>query len=169
MPSPPAELFRRLTNGVYVVTASHAGVRDGFTAAWVTQVSFEPLLVALSVNPGNATWTLIDHSGRFTINVLASGQLEAARHFGLRSGRERDKLAGVATLAVTAGAVVLADAAAWLDCRVQQRVPAGDHVVVVAQVVAGDLVHPDAVPLRYAETGEMDGSRMLYPPRFAGA
>jgi len=168
MPS-PVELFRCLTNGVYVVTAGHADTRDGFTAAWVTQVSFEPLLVALSVNPGNATWTLIDHSGRFAINVLASGQLEAARHFGLQSGRERDKLAGISTLAVAAGAVVLADAVAWLDCRVQQRVPAGDHVVVIAQVVGGDLMHPDAAPLRYAETGEMDGSSTLYPPRFTGA
>ena len=165
----PVELFRRLTCGVYVVTAAHDDVRDGFTAAWVTQVSFEPLLVALSVNPGNATWTLIERSGRFAINVLAAGQLPAARHFGLQSGRERDKLAGVSTLAVADGAVVLADAVAWLDCRVQQRVPAGDHVVVIARVVGGDLVNPDATPLRYAETGEMDGSRALYPPRFAGA
>jgi flavin reductase (DIM6/NTAB) family NADH-FMN oxidoreductase RutF len=165
----PVELFRRLTNGVYVVTASHGDERDGFTAAWLTQASFEPLLVALSVNPANATWTLIDRSGRFAVNVLASGQLEAARHFGLQSGRERDKLAGVPIVRRSDGAVVLADGVAWLDCRVQQRVPAGDHVVVIAQVVGGELVNPDAVPLHYAETGEMDGSRALYPPRFTGA
>ena len=162
----PVELFRRLTNGVYVVTASHDDVRDGFTAAWLTQVSFEPLLVALSVNAGNATWTLIDRSGRFVVNVLASGQLATARHFGLQSGRERDKLAGVSTLVTTNRAVVLADAVAWLDCRVQQRVPVGDHIVVFAQVVGGDLVKPDAAPMRYAETGEMDGSTALYPERF---
>jgi len=165
----PVELFRRLTNGVYVVTAAHDDVQDGFTAAWLTQVSFEPLLVALSVNPGNATWTLIDQSGRFAVNVLASGQLETARHFGLQSGRERDKLAGVSTRDLTGGAVVLADGVAWLDCRVQQSVPAGDHVVVIAQVVGGDLVNPGATPLRYAETGDMDGSAALYPQRFADA
>jgi len=165
----PVDVFRRLTNGVYVVTASDGGGQDGFTAAWLTQVSFEPLLVALSINPGNATWPLIDRSGRFAVTVLASGQLETARHFGLQSGRERDKLAGVSTRGPTGGPIVLADGVAWLDCRVQQRVPAGDHIVVLAQVVAGDLVHPGAAPLRYADTGDMDGSAALYPGRFADA
>jgi rhodanese-related sulfurtransferase len=69
MPTPPVELFRRLTNGVYVVTASHDGRSGGFTAAWVTQVSFDPLLLAISINPHNASWALIEKSGRFAINV----------------------------------------------------------------------------------------------------
>ena len=47
----PLELFRRLTNGLYVV-----GVADGETEGRLYrgvdhQVSFNPLLVALSVNP----------------------------------------------------------------------------------------------------------------------
>ena len=50
-----AALFRRLTLGVYVVGVAHDGQRDAFTAAWLMQVSFEPLLLALSVNPANAS------------------------------------------------------------------------------------------------------------------
>jgi flavin reductase (DIM6/NTAB) family NADH-FMN oxidoreductase RutF len=65
MQTSPFELFRRLTNGVYVVTASHEGTPGAFTAAWITQVSFEPVLIAISINPQNATWPLIDASGRF--------------------------------------------------------------------------------------------------------
>jgi flavin reductase (DIM6/NTAB) family NADH-FMN oxidoreductase RutF len=172
MPAPPVELFRRLTNGVYVVTATHDGVSDGFTAAWITQVAFEPLSVAISINPGNATWRLVHASGRFVVNVLKSGQLEVARHFGTTSGREMNKLASVPTTVSVTGGLILSEAAAWLECRVEQEVAAGDHVVVIARVEGGNVVDPGAIPLRYSETGNMDGSAALYPAgwqRAAGA
>ena len=40
-----ADLFQRLTQGVYVVGVAHGEVRNAFTAAWVMQVSFDPLLL----------------------------------------------------------------------------------------------------------------------------
>ena len=164
--SSPHELFRRLTTGVYVVTASDGGQSDGFTAAWLTQVAFEPLLLALSVNPGNATWPLMQRSGRFVINVLKAGQHDLARHFGTVSGRDTDKLSVARVIRPDAGATVLADAAAWLDCRLEQQIAAGDHIVVMARVTGGDLLDSGAVPLRYADTGNMDGSAALYPSAF---
>jgi flavin reductase (DIM6/NTAB) family NADH-FMN oxidoreductase RutF len=166
MPAPPVELFRRLTTGVYVITASHDdGRRCGFTAAWLTQVSFDPLLLAVSINPGNATWAVIQQSRRFAINVLESGQRDVARHFGLQSGRDVDKFAGVRTFMAPEGSPILADAASWLGCHVERQVPAGDHVVVLARVVSGDVLNPGAVPMHYADTGNMDGSASLFPYR----
>ena len=163
MPPPPVELFRRLTCGVYVVTVSHDGRRGGFTAAWVTPVSFDPLMVAVSINAGNATWALIEKGHRFAINVLESGQHDVARRFGLQSGRDVDKFSGVRTLTASDGSLILADAVSWLGCRVDQHLPAGDHLVVIARVVSGDVLNATAAPMRYAETGNMDGSVELYP------
>lgn len=168
MPSLPVELFRRLTSGVYVITAAHGGQQGGFTAAWVTQVSFDPLLVAVSINPANATWSLIGRSRGFAINVLASGERETVRHFGLQSGRDVDKFKGVRTLTAPDGSLILADAVSWLGCRIEQQFPAGDHIVVVARVVAGDVLSPEIAPMRYSETGDMDGSAGLFPPKFSG-
>jgi len=45
-----AALFQRLTQGVYLVGVAHAERRNVFTAAWVMQVSFGPMLLALSIN-----------------------------------------------------------------------------------------------------------------------
>ena len=42
-----AAQFRRVTTGVYVVRVTDRDRRNAFTAAWVTQVSFRPLLLAL--------------------------------------------------------------------------------------------------------------------------
>ena len=88
-------LFRRVSLGVYVVGAAHDEQRDAFTAAWVMQASFDPPLLVLSIHPEHASYPLVTRSGAFTVNVLKRGQLELARLFGTRSGREHDKLAGI--------------------------------------------------------------------------
>src|SRR4051794_30516723 len=90
-----AMLFRRLSVGVYVVGVAHGDQRDAFTAAWVMPASFDPLLLTLSLNPQNASAPLVHASGAFTVSVLKRGQLDLARRFGTRSGRDHDKLAGV--------------------------------------------------------------------------
>jgi hypothetical protein len=44
--------------------------------------------------------------------------------------------------------------------------PAGDHELVLGRVIDGEILAPGAAPMTYAETGELDGSRDLYPRRF---
>jgi flavin reductase (DIM6/NTAB) family NADH-FMN oxidoreductase RutF len=161
-----AALFHQLTLGVYVIGVSDSGQRDGFTAAWLMQVSFDPLLLALSVNPANASYPLLRGGGGFTVNVLRQGQLELARRFGTWSGREHDKLAGIGWRPGRNGAPILEDALAYFDCELTGGMPSGDHELVLGRVTDGRILAPDATPLAYADTGDMDGSSALYPARF---
>jgi flavin reductase (DIM6/NTAB) family NADH-FMN oxidoreductase RutF len=166
MGSRPLDLFRRLTNGVYVVGVSHGGRSNAFTAAWVTQVSFDPLLLALSVNPDNFSYSLLKQSGVFVLNVLPTGQLDVARRFGTQSGRTADKLSGWRWHPGTLGAPILEEAAAYLECRVVGSMSVGDHQLIVGQAVGGDVTEDTAAPMSYAETGDADGSATLYPASF---
>jgi flavin reductase (DIM6/NTAB) family NADH-FMN oxidoreductase RutF len=163
-----AGLFRRISSGVHVVGVAAGGQRNAFTAAWLSQVSFRPPLVALGVNPENASYPLLVESAAFTVTVLERGQLELVRRFGLRSGRDGDKLAGVRWRPAATGAPILDDGIAWFDCQVTARHPAGDHELVLGQVVAGAVIRPAAVPMLYADTGDLDGSEALYPDALAG-
>jgi len=163
MNSRPLDLFRRLTNGVYVVGVTHGGRFNAFTAAWVTQVSFDPLLLGLSVNPGNFSYPMLQQSGVFVINALRTGQLELARHFGTLSGRTVDKLKGRPWHAGRLGAPILEEAAAYLECRVVGTMLVGDHQLIIGQAVAGEVTDDTAAPMTYAETGDVDGSSELYP------
>jgi flavin reductase (DIM6/NTAB) family NADH-FMN oxidoreductase RutF len=166
MSDAPIELFRRLTHGLYVVGVAHEGRRDGFTAGWITQVSFQPLLLALSINPTHASYPLLVGGGGFTVNVLRRGQFELARHFGTLSGRDTDKLAGQRWAPGPGGAPILLDAAACLECRVSARHSVGDHELVVGQVTGGRVLDTQAAPMTYAETGNLDGSAELFPGSF---
>jgi flavin reductase (DIM6/NTAB) family NADH-FMN oxidoreductase RutF len=160
------ELFRRLTYGVYVVGVADGDERDAFTAAWVMQTSFDPLLLALSINPEHASYPLL-HAGRgFTVNVLKQGQHDLARRFGTRSGRDEDKLAGIRWRPGRTGAPILQDALAYFDCELTGHTPAGDHQLVLGLVTDGEVLDRNAAPLTYADTGDMDGSSALYPSKF---
>jgi flavin reductase (DIM6/NTAB) family NADH-FMN oxidoreductase RutF len=161
-----ANLFRQLTFGVYVVGVADGERRDAFTAAWVVQTSFEPLLLAVSVNPQNASHPILRAGGSFTVNVLRQGQIELARRFGTRSGRDEDKLSGVRWHPGRRGAPILDDTLAYFECELGSTLPAGDHELVLGRVVDGRILTPGAAPMTYAETGELDGSRELYPRRF---
>ncbi len=161
-----AQLFRRLNYGVYVVGVADGDRHDAFTAAWVMQASFDPLLLALSINPDNASYPLLHAGGGFIVNVLRREQQDLARRFGTRSGREVDKLAGIGWRPGRTGAPILGDALAYFDCLVEGRLKAGDHEIVLGRVSDGRLLDSDAVPLLYAETGDMDGSSGLYPRKF---
>jgi flavin reductase (DIM6/NTAB) family NADH-FMN oxidoreductase RutF len=160
-----ASLFRRLSYGVYVVGVADGKRRNVFTAAWVMQTSFDPLLLALSINPDNASHPLLHAGGGFTVNVLKQGQENLATRFGTRSGRDEDKLAGILWHSGRTGAPILEDALAYFDCRLSSQLKAGDHELAVGRVVDGRILDPNGVPLTYADTGDMDGSSALYPKK----
>lgn len=161
-----AALFKTISCGVYVVGVAHGEQRNAFTAAWLTQVSYNPLMLVLSVNPDNASYRLIEAERAFVVNVLEESQLDLARHFGMQSGREDDKLAGHAWRPGITGAPIFSDALAYFDCRVFVTHPLGDHVLVIAQILDGAILKPHATPMTYAQTGDLDGSQAFYPPAF---
>lgn len=163
--NPVKRLFMTLTEGVYVIGAASDGKRDAFTASSVMQVSLQPPMVAVAVNPENASFALLRDSGAFAITVLQSYQIPMAGFFGANSGREEDKLAQVQWHMSPGGAPVLDEGMSFFDCRVVATHPVGDHVLVVATVAGGDFLQPRSRPLRYDELEDLDGSGELMPSR----
>lgn len=159
-------LFKTISSGVYVVGVAHRDRRNAFTAAWVTQVSYQPLLLGMSVNPQNWSYGLIMAERAFAVSVLTCEQSDLARCFGTQSGRNRDKLATVTWFTAKTGAPVLNDALAYFDCELQITRRAGDHVVIIGRVVDGEILKPNAQPMIYAQTGDLDSAGALYPAQF---
>lgn len=157
-------LFQRLTHGVYVVGVTDGTVRNAFTAAWVMQVSFDPLLLALSINPRHSSCSLLRQGRAFSVNVLGQHQLELAAHFGQPASA--DKLSSKDWTAGRTGVPLLNEAIAWFECRVEEERPAGDHVLVIGRVIDGKLIEANAEPMAYRETGALDGAAALFPESF---
>ncbi|MCH8893848.1 MAG: flavin reductase family protein, partial [Chloroflexi bacterium] len=64
-------------------------------------------------------------------------QLDLIGDFGLVSGRERDKLDGVAQTKGMSGSPLLTDCFGYLDCRVINAMDGGDMTCFLAEVVDG--------------------------------
>ncbi len=159
-----ARLFKSLTTGVYVVGVAHGEVRNAFTAAFVMQVSYDPLLLALSINPRHSSYGLLKQGGAFSVNVLKKGQLELASHFGGRTSE--GKLASTEWMPGSTRVPLLHQSLAWFECQVVGEHRAGDHVVVLGKVIDGRLIDSEAEPMIYSDTGAMDGSTALFPTSF---
>ena len=161
-----ADIFKKLSSGVYVVGVAHGGTKNAFTAAWISQVSYIPLVLSLSVNPQNASYRLLRDGKCFSINVLGKGQLGLARHFGTQSGRDLDKLGGMQWQTAVTGSPILTGALAYFDCQVTEIYSPGDHHLVLGRVMDGEILEPKAIPMLYGDTGSIDQSDSLYPDHF---
>ncbi|MBT2414506.1 flavin reductase family protein [Streptomyces sp. ISL-12] len=148
-------VFRRYAAGVAVITACGDAGPVGFTATSLTSVSAEPPLVSFGVGTGSSSWPVIAEAGHVGVHILGEHQQDLAATFA-RSGADRF---GPATAWRTGpeGAPVLDGVLAWLVCRVAGRVPAGDHRIVLAEVLLGDPTG-DGRPLVYHQ-GRFDGLR----------
>ena len=144
--------FAALVHGVYVVTTRVGEKVNGMTAAWVSQASLKPLLVMVSIAPPRYSHRLIKDSGIFAINVLTSAQVDLGKRFGYKSGRKVDKFAGLEYITAVTGAPILPQAYAYLDLKLVNTFPAGDHTLFVGEVVAAKILHPLAQPLVFKKS-----------------
>lgn len=144
--------LRSIVHGVYVIGAKDGDKLNAFTATWITQISFAPPLVAVAVRKDSISYAMIENSKVFTINFLASGQKELAQHFLKPAHLGGDKLSGIRHSAGATGAPLLEDAPAYVECRVREIHPAGDHSIVVGEVVEAG-VRRETEPLTLKETG----------------
>jgi flavin reductase (DIM6/NTAB) family NADH-FMN oxidoreductase RutF len=129
------QAFRIIHNGVFVVTTKEGDKLNGMTAAWVTRVSFNPPLVAVSIGKTRYSHGMVERSGVFALNILSEGQAALGKHFGFKSGRKTDKLKGIGHTTAKTGSPILEGIAGYLDCRVAGSCDAGDHTVFVGEVI----------------------------------
>lgn len=159
-----AEMFRRVSHGVYVIGVAAGERRNAFTAAWVMQVSFKPLMLAVSINPGHSSYGVLKESGRFSVTVLARDQFDLALHFGQSAGV--DKLADQPWHMSANGVPMIDTGIAQFECILESECTAGDHRVVVGRVINGVLLDAEKPPMIYRDTGDADGAAMFFPDTF---
>lgn len=126
-----------------VVTAEHEGLQAGMTLNSFTSVSLEPLLVLVSLGSGSRTLHATNASGRFAVSILDRRQREVALDFSEPGAPfpghhvERDY----------EGFLAVRGAAAVLRCQVERIDRAGDHDLVLGEVIS--IAHGGGEPLLF--------------------
>jgi flavin reductase (DIM6/NTAB) family NADH-FMN oxidoreductase RutF len=146
------QVLRTFTYGIYAVSCANEGEVNLFTANWLTQVSFDPPLLAVSVEKISKSLPMILRSRKFTVNILRSGDRELAGKLGKSALRDPDKLANIPFHLGLNGCPILDNALAWVDCEARNTVEAGDSTLVIAEVIDVGMLG-EGQPLTMNEAG----------------
>jgi flavin reductase (DIM6/NTAB) family NADH-FMN oxidoreductase RutF len=136
----------RISGGLYIITAKKGDFSSAMLASWVTQASFEPLGVTISVANDRAIDSLMQVGDKFVLNILEEGNYQPLmRHFLKRFAPGADRFAGIKTQTATNGSPILQDALAYIECEVSSRMACNDHHVVYATVTDGRVGNGNAL------------------------
>ena len=123
--------------GVTIVSGVDGGTPVGFTIGSFTSVSLDPPLVGFLPMKESPTWSAIERSGSFCVNVLSRDQADLCWKFA-KSDNEADRYDGVTWHTAPTGSPIIDRAVAWIDCDVEQVYEMGDHYFVLGRVTALD-------------------------------
>jgi flavin reductase (DIM6/NTAB) family NADH-FMN oxidoreductase RutF len=149
--SPDPERFRdalrTFATGVTVVTSAGDEPACGVTANAFTPVSLVPPLVLVCLSAASSAARTITRNRVFAVNVLSADQEWLSRRFATPT-RPRGSAAfgDVPHRPGSMGAPRLDGAVCWLDCRLIGTQTAGDHIIVIGEVL-GFESDPSREPL----------------------
>jgi len=130
--------------GIYVLTSFHKEEINGMIASWVSQISYDPLLIMVAVHTHRYSHQLIDQSGYLALHVLARDQADLLKRF--KGSDPRAKFTSIQWKRGKTGCPVLEDCIAYFEGRIVDRFRPGNHTLFVAEVLDAKVI-AEAQPL----------------------
>jgi flavin reductase (DIM6/NTAB) family NADH-FMN oxidoreductase RutF len=149
-----------MPSGLYVIGSTDTvDRRNAMTANWVTQLSFAPKLVGVSIEREALTHELVEAGGCFSVCILDREDRAIVRKFTkpVEVDLAASTLNGFPYVERATGAPVLAQSLAFLDCVVRERVAVGGHTLFVGEVLDSGFLKDESTPVL-----RMEDTRMNY-------
>lgn len=122
-----------LPTGITVVTTSYNNALYGFTANSFTSVSLLPPLVSFCIRKGSSSANGLIESNYFAVNILAEHQADLSMHF---SKFHIEKFVNIPyTTGAYSSSPLISGAVSHLECKKFAHYQAGDHIIVIGEVV----------------------------------
>lgn len=145
--------MRLLPAGVCLITSQHGGEWGGMIATAVTSVSAEPPTLLVCVNRSASLFAMLEASGSFCVNVLATAAVPLVEQFS-SSARRAERFQTGTWSTLPSGAPACGDALVAFDCRVAKVVDWHSHAIFLGEV--GAVLRP---------AGSAEGAPLLYMDR----
>ncbi len=125
-----------LPAGVVVISARLDDEYRGLTASRLVSISLEPPMVLVGLERESSTRAAVVQTKAFNVSLLTRSQEFIADRFAGRAPAIDSKWRTLPHRLGTNGIPLLDGCVAWLECRLVQVHPAGDHDVCVGEVEA---------------------------------
>jgi flavin reductase (DIM6/NTAB) family NADH-FMN oxidoreductase RutF len=138
-------IMGKYPTGVTIVTTLEAnGTPTGLTVNSFTSVSLEPLLILWCLDKRFSSFTAFLKAEKFAVHILAAEQADACWAF---AGKEPDRFSKVKWELSVNGLPIISDSLGTLECKTVQQIDAGDHVILLGEVIG--LKAEEKEPLLY--------------------
>jgi flavin reductase (DIM6/NTAB) family NADH-FMN oxidoreductase RutF len=159
---PDAALLNRvlwkIPNVLCLIGSRSGDEWNGMTLSWLTQVSLEPVLVAIGVDTKAVTNRLIRGGKAFSVNLWDRADTRTFVKFSKPAAKEGMTLNGRAIREGRLGVPIFEEAVAWMECSVVHDIPVGTHDIFLGEVVAAGF-RPDVDD---PDVARMEDTRMKY-------
>ena len=139
------EGMSQFATGVVIVTGIESSALVAFAAQSFVSLSLDPPLVSIAPQIASTSWPRIREGHNFCINVLSEGQRDVSEAFAV--------VGEVASIkwqpSEASGMPVLDGSIAHIDCCIRTEHEAGDHTIVIADVIDLNVRDREARPLVY--------------------
>ena len=137
-----------LTGVTVVTTREKGGIPRGFTANSFTSVSLDPPILLVCVDKAAESFDVFTESPGFAVNILAEEQIEMS---GLFASKRPDKFDIADWTESSTGYPLVDGCCAWFECRQNQVIDAGDHVIILGEILNYD--YNEKIGLGYVRGG----------------
>lgn len=131
------KILNKIPYGLFVVGSKRREGVAAIIANWITQVSFDPPLIAFAVEFDSDTHHFIEESKYFSLNMLPVGSKGMAKAFLKKSTHIGSTINEKEFTISKHGLPFLRDASDSLECKVVDSTRVGDHVLFVGEVIDG--------------------------------
>ncbi|NRD79475.1 flavin reductase family protein [Bacillus sp. BRMEA1] len=132
------------TGVTVVTTVNEEGIPLGLTVNSFASVSINPLLILWSIDKRVSSYEAFVHSEHFAVHVLAGDQSDICSLFAMKG---TDRFANCEWKISESNLPIIAGAAGVLQCKTFKTVDAGDHMVLIGEVI--DIQSSSKAPLLY--------------------
>jgi flavin reductase (DIM6/NTAB) family NADH-FMN oxidoreductase RutF len=137
----------RLASGVYIVTCNNHGQSEGMLTTWIAQVAFEPPMISIAIKDGRPLLDCLQEGSQLAVNILSKANPEIFKQFAKPNLSSAERFAGLDLLPDSEFGPIFSKAVSYLLCTANKIIKAGDHNLVLAEVVGGAMLHESAEPM----------------------
>jgi len=140
MSEPSRELINQVTwmipNALALIGARSGDEWNAMTASWITQVSMEPVSIAVSIEKKALTHRLVGEGGAFSVNLWSPEDARVFVKFSKPATKVGMRLNDRPFREGTTGVPVFEASVAWVEAAVVDAVDVGTHTLFIGEVVA---------------------------------
>ncbi|MBO8232941.1 flavin oxidoreductase [Prochlorococcus marinus XMU1419] len=156
---PKLQALGRVIGSLCVLTASKGkdenNIKGAMLASWVSQASFSPPGLSIAVAKDRSVESLLQIGDSFALNILSEKDFkEPLKRFTRPFAPGENRFEGLNIELTPNEQIIIPESLAWLDASVKERMECGDHWVIYAEVLHGNIVKSDSLTaVHHRKTG----------------